>query len=78
MSRIGKKPISIPAGVTITNNGDSVVVKGPKGELAQPFDAEFKLTEEEGSYELNALLSRNVTKRFMACTDHFLITLLSE
>ena len=50
MSRIGKKPIAIPEGVTITNNGNNVVVKGPKGELTQPFDAEFKLNEEEGKY----------------------------
>jgi len=50
MSRIGKKPISIPEGVTITNNGDSVLVKGPKGELSQPFSSEFKLNEEDGNY----------------------------
>lgn len=50
MSRIGKKPISVPEGVTITNNGDTVTVKGPKGELSQPFDAEFKLFEEDGKY----------------------------
>jgi len=35
MSRIGKLPISIPAGVTVTLNGDAVTVKGPKGELSQ-------------------------------------------
>jgi large subunit ribosomal protein L6 len=50
MSRIGNKPIAIPEGVTITNNGNNIVVKGPKGELTQPFDAEFKLNEEEGQY----------------------------
>ena len=50
MSRIGKKPIKLPEDVTITNNGDSIVVKGPKGELTQPFDAEFKLNEEDGQY----------------------------
>lgn len=50
MSRIGKKPISVPEGVTITNNGDTVLVKGPKGELSQPFSAEFKMHEDEGKY----------------------------
>jgi len=50
MSRIGNKPIAIPEGVTITNNGNNIVVKGPKGELTQPFDTEFKLNEEEGRY----------------------------
>lgn len=33
MSRIGKKPVTIPQGVTVTANGQSVAVKGPKGEL---------------------------------------------
>lgn len=35
MSRIGKLPISIPAGVTVVVNGNVVTVKGPKGELSQ-------------------------------------------
>ena len=35
MSRIGKLPISIPAGVTVTVNNNVVTVKGPKGELTQ-------------------------------------------
>ena len=34
MSRIGKMPVSIPAGVTVTVDGNTVKVKGPKGELA--------------------------------------------
>ena len=33
MSRIGKKPIPVPQGVTITANGQLIAVKGPKGEL---------------------------------------------
>ena len=35
MSRIGKKAVPIPAGVTATINGQQVSVKGPKGELKQ-------------------------------------------
>lgn len=34
MSRIGKKPIAVPAGVTLTHKGQDVSVKGPKGELS--------------------------------------------
>ena len=34
MSRIGKKAVAIPAGVTVTLDGQSVTVKGPKGQLA--------------------------------------------
>ena len=33
MSRIGKKPVTIPAGVTLTQSGQAITVKGPKGEL---------------------------------------------
>jgi len=34
MSRIGKKPIAVPSGVTVTVEGQTVTVKGPKGQLA--------------------------------------------
>ena len=37
MSRIGKKPVDIPSGVTVTLNGTDLTVKGPKGELAMSF-----------------------------------------
>lgn len=33
MSRVGKKPIDVPAGVTVTLSDDGITVKGPKGEL---------------------------------------------
>ena len=33
MSRIGNKPVQIPAGVEVAVNGNNVVVKGPKGQL---------------------------------------------
>lgn len=36
MSRIGKKPIPVPKGVTVTVGADAVEVKGPKGALRQP------------------------------------------
>jgi len=39
MSRIGKKPITIPKGVTVKVAGDAVEVQGPKGKLRQPFPA---------------------------------------
>lgn len=37
MSRIGKIPVPIPSGVTVTIDGDTVTVKGPKGELTRTF-----------------------------------------
>lgn len=48
MSRIGKKPISVPAGVTVTNEDNVVTVKGPKGELTRKFDAAMTIEVAEG------------------------------
>ncbi|EKN69156.1 50S ribosomal protein L6 [Neobacillus bataviensis LMG 21833] len=47
MSRIGKKPIEIPAGVTVTLNNSTVTVKGPKGELSRSFDPDIAINIEE-------------------------------
>ena len=41
MSRIGKKPIQIPAGVQVKVSPDAVEVKGPKGTLRQPFPSQI-------------------------------------
>ena len=48
MSRIGKLPINIPAGVTVTQKDGVVTVKGPKGELSQKVDASIQMKEENG------------------------------
>ncbi|CAG9622206.1 50S ribosomal protein L6 [Sutcliffiella rhizosphaerae] len=47
MSRVGKKPIEIPTGVTITNDNNTVTVKGPKGELTRTFNQDMAITLEE-------------------------------
>ncbi|MGY5352536.1 50S ribosomal protein L6 [Wenyingzhuangia sp. IMCC45533] len=52
MSRIGKSPIAIPAGVTVTINGDTVIVKGKLGELSQVITDGITIKEEEGSLVL--------------------------
>lgn len=46
MSRIGKKPIAIPAGVDVKINGTEVTVKGPKGELKNTFNSEMVIAVE--------------------------------
>ena len=46
MSRIGKKPIVIPAGVTVTVKDSVVTVKGPKGELSQEVDRDITVIVE--------------------------------
>jgi large subunit ribosomal protein L6 len=47
MSRIGKLPIEIPAGVTVTVVNGNVSVKGPKGELTRSFNPEIEISVEE-------------------------------
>ena len=60
MSRIGKLPISIPAGVTVTLKDDVVTVKGPKGEMSQYVNPAINVAIEEGHVVLteneNAML----------------------
>ena len=48
MSRIGKMPVQIPAGVTVTVNGNNVKVKGPKGELERSF-SDLVTIKEDGT-----------------------------
>lgn len=53
MSRIGKLPISIPAGVTVTMKDDTVTVKGPKGELNQYVNPLISVEVENGQITLS-------------------------
>ena len=48
MSRIGRKPIVIPAGVEVTLDGNNVTVKGPKGTLNSNIHPLMKITVENG------------------------------
>lgn len=46
MSRIGRKPITVPAGVDVKISGNEVTVKGPKGTLTSQFHKDMKITLE--------------------------------
>ena len=48
MSRIGKMPITVPAGVEVTIDGSTVTVKGPKGELTRTFASQLTIKLEDG------------------------------
>ncbi|MDR3141216.1 MAG: 50S ribosomal protein L6 [Tannerellaceae bacterium] len=52
MSRIGKLPIQIPAGVTVTVKENVVTVKGPKGELTQSVNPDIEVIVENGILEV--------------------------
>ena len=66
MSRIGKMPISIPAGVTVSQDKDGVVtVKGPKGELSQKVDRAIDMKMEDGhiTFEINENSPVNIKQK---------------
>ncbi len=49
MSRIGKHPVAVPNGVTVTIEGNTMKVKGPRGELTRTFHPDMKLTMDNGN-----------------------------
>ncbi|MEW6183977.1 MAG: 50S ribosomal protein L6 [Bacillota bacterium] len=48
MSRIGRKPVPVPAGVEVTIDGNKVIVKGPLGILEREFPASMSIEKQEG------------------------------
>jgi len=53
MSRIGKRPIPVPAQVIVTIEGQLVNVKGPKGELSRVVPAQVSVMQENGTLQVN-------------------------
>ncbi|MDH3298384.1 MAG: 50S ribosomal protein L6, partial [Gemmatimonadota bacterium] len=53
MSRVGRQPIPVPEGVTVTLDGQRVTVKGPKGELSGSFDPELSIVLEDGELRVS-------------------------
>ena len=60
MSRIGKKPVSVPSGVTANVEGQTVKVKGPKGQLQVVLPADVTVKMDNGVVKVDP---RNETKR---------------
>jgi large subunit ribosomal protein L6 len=63
MSRIGKKPVAVPSGVTFTIDGQTVTVKGPKGQLSWTLADEVEAVQEGQEVTLR---KRNDTARAQA------------
>ena len=53
MSRIGKRPVPVPNGVTVTIQGNAITVKGPKGELSRKLHPEMLVALENGVVNVN-------------------------
>ena len=61
MSRIGKLPVAIPAGVTVTVSDDNLVtVKGPKGTLTQQITGDLQVTKEENAVHVTRARGKSV------------------
>jgi large subunit ribosomal protein L6 len=83
MSRIGRLPIEIPAGVNVTVDGSAITVKGPKGELALtvPSPIEVKLEDgqllvsrpddERASRSLHGLTRTLIANQIIGVTDGY-------
>ena len=55
MSRIGKKAVPVPAGVTVNVNGQAVSVKGPKGELKEVLNDQVTVKMEQGGVKVDPI-----------------------
>ena len=60
MSRIGKRPVAVPAGVTVSLQGQSITVKGPKGQLAYTAPEEIEVSQADGHV---TLVARDASQR---------------
>ena len=64
MSRIGKLPVEIPAGVNISVNDGVIAVSGPNGELRQDFRSEISIAIEDGKAILDRVDDSKVAKSY--------------
>ena len=83
MSRIGRKPINIPAGVTVSIGDGVITVKGPKGELTKPFHKNMTVKQEgaeiivsrpddaKENRSLHGLTRSNIHNMVVGVTDGF-------
>lgn len=68
MSRIGRKPIEIPEGVTVTVDGSKVVVKGPKGELHKDIRPEVEIKVEGSEITFTEKIKTKKSNAFWGLT----------
>lgn len=66
MSRIGRKPIVIPAGVDVKIDGSTVTVKGPKGTLSRTVHQNMNVAVEDGVIHVTRRTTISSTVRSMA------------
>ena len=65
MSRVGKAPVAIPSGVTVTVNAGEIAIKGGKGELKTKLSPEVKVEVKEGKILVHPINKANKRSRAM-------------
>lgn len=76
MSRIGRKPIAVPAGVDVKIDGSTVLVKGPKGTLTQTFRPEIGIALENGEIIVTRPNEEKLTKSLHGLTRTLLANMV--
>lgn len=76
MSRIGNKPIAIPAGVEVIVNGSTVTTKGPKGELTKTFKPVIGIEVKDGFVHVTRPNEEKATKQLHGTTRAVLATMV--
>ena len=76
MSRIGNRIINIPEGVTVTKEGQTLTVKGPKGELIQTFDKLIEIEINEGTITCKRVNETKYAKSIHGTTNALITNML--
>ena len=76
MSRIGNRKLTIPAGVTVTVDGNTVTVKGAKGELSYNFDKNISVKVEENTVVCTRPNDSNTMKSLHGTTNSLIENML--
>lgn len=77
MSRIGRLPITVPSGVTITIDGQTVRATGPKGELTQVISPLLAATQSDGVVRVEAVSTDKKTRALQGLTARLLGNLVT-
>jgi large subunit ribosomal protein L6 len=77
VSRIGKKPITVPDGVTVSVGPRRVTVNGPKGELTQDVSDRVEIVEEDGSLTVQRASDRGPDRALHGLTRSLIANMVT-
>ena len=77
MSRIGNRVLTIPAGVTVSVDGNTINVKGPKGELEYTFDKSISVSVNENKIEVKRANELKQTKSLHGTTNALIANMIT-